>query len=404
VVPAAERAAKLQRAREIKVAVRARRSGRAARTRAAAAAASADSEGDELFDPMPGGAPRGVSFADPPVTTVIPAPSLATATAALIASTRFPDDPALSSAAARLTAAVAALPAAAPSPFRPPTLRSLAGTPIARLMRHRLDNPAARRADAERAACVALGRARDLAVEVRWSTDDEQELTIAVEDMCATGRPLVDTLLAVREAVPHHSLQAVADRWAIMCLADGLWCPGPSDFEVAIRAARRRTEPPSPGRTRSPSPAPAPPSPLLLLPPELLLHTFSALGVRDLSRAARASSGWRDLARPLLDVFEAEFVASEVACVVERLVDAIESGWWPPRPGMQLADSDEDDDYDYWYNDGHDVGDLNGECIGCGAVGVAGGQCLSCGAPVEPWDGSFHYDFGWVDGPRPESE
>ena len=50
------------------------------------------------------------------------------------------------------------------------------------------------------------------------------------------------------------------------------------------------------------------------------------------------------------------------------------------------------------------VGDLNGECIGCGAVGVAGGQCLSCGAPVEPWDGSFHYDFGWVDGPRPESE
>ena len=143
-------------------------------------------------------------------------------------------------------------------------------------------------------------------------------------------------------------------------------------------------EPPSPGRTRSPSPAPAPPSPLLLLPPELLLHTFSALGVRDLSRAARACSGWRDLARPLLDVFEAEFVASEVACVVERLVDAIESGWWPPRPGMQLADSDEDDDYDYWYDDGHDAGDLNGECIACDAVGVAGGQCLSCGAPVEP--------------------
>jgi hypothetical protein len=63
--------------------------------------------------------------------------------------------------------------------------------------------------------------------------------------MCATGRSLVDTLLAVREAVPHHSLQAVADRWAIMCLVDGLWCPGPSDFDVAIRAARRRTEPPS---------------------------------------------------------------------------------------------------------------------------------------------------------------
>ena len=52
-----------------------------------------------------------------------------------------------------------------------------------------------------------------------------------------------------------------------------------------------------------------------------------------------------------------------------------------------------------WY--GQDlVGEPDGECIGCGVVGVAGGKCLSCGAPVEPWDGSFHYDFGWVDGPR----
>ena len=32
---------------------------------------------------------------------------------------------------------------------------------------------------------------------------------------------------------------------------------------------------------------------------------------------------------------------------------------------------------------------------------LGGSECLSCWAPVEePWDGSFHYDFGWVDGPR----
>ena len=78
-----------------------------------------------------------------------------------------------------------------------------------------------------------------------------------------------------------------------------------------------------------------------------------------------------------------------------RLVDVVAG---PPRPGP-LSDSDSDDDYDMWY--GQDlVGEPDGVCIGCGVVGVAGGGCLSCGAPVEPWDGSFHYDFGWVDGPR----
>ena len=85
----------------------------------------------------------------------------------------------------------------------------------------------------------------------------------------------------------------------------------------------------------------------------------------------------------------------EVAYVVARLVDVVGG---PPRPGP-LSDSDSDDDSDLWY--GHDLDDRepDGECIGCGAVGVAEGQCLSCGAPVEPWDGSFHYNFGWVDGP-----
>ena len=27
---------------------------------------------------------------------------------------------------------------------------------------------------------------------------------------------------------------------------------------------------------------------------------------------------------------------------------------------------------------------------------------VSCGAPLEPLDGSWHYDFGWVGGPRRE--
>jgi len=140
-------------------------------------------------------------------------------------------------------------------------------------------------------------------------------------------------------------------------------------------------------------------SPLLLLPPELWQHVFSTLNVRGLSRAARASQAWRGLAKPMLDEFE-------VAYVVERMVVDIEGGWWPARLARPtvlgpLSDSgSDDDDYDMWYGQDLDDREPDGECIGCEAVGVAGGQCLSCGAPVEPWDGSFHYDFGWVDGPR----
>ena len=43
----------------------------------------------------------------------------------------------------------------------------------------------------------------------------------------------------------------------------------------------------------------------------------------------------------------------------------------------------------------------DGACIACGDRGHAGEQCLTCGGPIEPDDGSFHYNFGWVAGPRP---
>jgi len=47
---------------------------------------------------------------------------------------------------------------------------------------------------------------------------------------------------------------------------------------------------------------------------------------------------------------------------------------------------------------------VGGSCIGCGHLGRACSQCESCGAPVEPLDGSWHYDFGWVEGPRVEGD
>ena len=44
-----------------------------------------------------------------------------------------------------------------------------------------------------------------------------------------------------------------------------------------------------------------------------------------------------------------------------------------------------------------------GQCIGCGSRGPSGTQCLNCAAPVEPLDQSFHYEFGWRHGPRPDN-
>ena len=43
-----------------------------------------------------------------------------------------------------------------------------------------------------------------------------------------------------------------------------------------------------------------------------------------------------------------------------------------------------------------------GECIGCGIKSHPLLACLSCGAPIAPLDGSWHYHFGWVEGPRRE--
>ena len=62
-----------------------------------------------------------------------------------------------------------------------------------------------------------------------------------------------------------------------------------------------------------------------------------------------------------------------------RLVDVVAG---PPRPGP-LSDSDSDDDYDMWY--GQDlVGEPDGECIGCGVVGVAGGGVFRVGLRWSP--------------------
>ena len=68
----------------------------------------------------------------------------------------------------------------------------------------------------------------------------------------------------------------------------------------------------------------------------------------------------------------------------------------PPSspPGTEGFDDDDD-------NGAVTMPTPNGECIGCGLRSAAGQGCEDCGAPVEPDDSSYHYNFGWVDGPRP---
>ena len=344
----------------------------------------------EAFDAMSGGAPR-VSFA-------------ASASVSAFTSTSPPSAP----------------PSSPPQEAALSTARTASGTPrtLSARTRRRLDCPSYRIGGGVEAARLAHLRGHDIAVELNWSADEDQEMSMVIEDTVAHPKPLTATLATINAAVPDRSLEAIAERWLTMNRRDGIMCPDASDLTVAIRAIRCAATSPSPDRTRSPSPtAPAvQPSPLLQLPPELWQHVFSKLDGRGLSRAAQACRAGYGLAKPRLDALEVTDVVEWLVDVVvsygsakpglhelgmARIVDAVESGWWPPRQGMHLdSDSDDDDDYDRWY--GMDLWDRepDGDCIICGAAGVAGGKCLSCGAPVEPWDGSFHYDFGWVDGPR----
>ena len=87
---------------------------------------------------------------------------------------------------------------------------------------------------------------------------------------------------------------------------------------------------------------------------------------------------WRGLAAPLIDTQ----LARDVCAVLTDLVWEV------------VADNAPE-----YESDGELV---TGECIGCGVWSSAFAQCRSCGAPVEPFDGSYHYSFGWVVGPRPD--
>ena len=95
---------------------------------------------------------------------------------------------------------------------------------------------------------------------------------------------------------------------------------------------------------------------------------LSSLCARGLANAAGVNSVWRLAASPLIDAIAVDLVDDVVSNMME----------YEPIQGAP------------------------GECIGCGAVAAAFSQCLSCGAPVEPNDNSWHYSFGWVEGPRPE--
>jgi hypothetical protein len=127
---------------------------------------------------------------------------------------------------------------------------------------------------------------------------------------------------------------------------------------------------------------------------------FTTLDVRGLSRAARASQAWRGLAKPMLDEFE-------VAYVMERLVDAVESGWcWP---GFRVMGP-----LSYFRTVAVmmmimtcgmgrtlTTGSRTGSASAVGRWGSLGGSVFRVGLR---WSlgmaRSTTYDFGWVDGPR----
>lgn len=268
----------------------------------------------------------------------------------------------------------------------PPTTASswsLAPVSVAQARRHRAPSPASPRTQrrlaqpslrakgAAASASRALQRAAELAIIVSWSGEDDQELSIAVEDAAAHPRPLTDTILAIHAAVPHQPLASIATRWIAMSHEDGLMCPPTDDLQEAIRYVHRITTPPSPGHTRSPSPV-SPDPPLPPLPPDILGSLFSRLRPRDLASAARVCSAWH----------------APASCHIHDLAigDAVED--------LILDVCSIMSDYE-------PVQGIPGTCVGCGVPNAAFRGCLSCGAPVEPDDGSWHYMFGWVEGPRP---
>ena len=105
----------------------------------------------------------------------------------------------------------------------------------------------------------------------------------------------------------------------------------------------------------------------------MLSVLFSSLSARDLATAARVCASWRAAASPLIDgVAVRDVVRDLVLDVCSSMMD------YEPVQGAP------------------------GACIGCGVADAAFSQCLSCGAPVEPTDGSWHFAFGWVEGPRPD--
>ena len=106
----------------------------------------------------------------------------------------------------------------------------------------------------------------------------------------------------------------------------------------------------------------------------MLSGLLAPLGARDLAIAARVCSLWRAAASPRID----DVVVGDV---LDELVLDVCSVMMDYEPAQGAA----------------------GVCLGCDAADVvAFSQCLSCGAPVEPADGSWHYDFGWVEGARPD--
>lgn len=210
----------------------------------------------------------------------------------------------------------------------------------------------------------ALLAAADLARDLRWSAEEDQTLGMAVEAAIADPRPLANTVAAIHATTPAKTPLEIAERWLQKHRTEGLVCPEGGALLSAARAVLRRGPPPPP------------------LPAELTSHIFMMLSPHDLPAASRTCSHWRDLAAPLIQArlaADVRTVLADLVCeVVADNAPEYESDGGPPVSG----------------------GVVSGECIDCGVWSRAFSQCLSCGAPVEPFDGSYHFSFGWVEGPH----